>query len=180
MRPCAAACSAWSMVRCLIAVGLVCAASASLTVHPALALPRIQQTDISGNLPLSFEKNRGQADESVEFLAHAGDATVLLTRREVVLDGGAGPIRMRFVGARPAPSVVGVDALAGDANYFIGNDPRKWRMHVPTYARVQYRQLYRGVDVAIYGDHQRLEYDIVAVPGADLSVLRLRFTGSNG
>ena len=130
-----------------------------------------------GKLPLSFEKNQGQADESVEFLAHAGGATVLLTRREIVLAGGAGPVRMRFVGARSVPFIVGVDPLAGDANYFIGNDPGKWHTHVPTYARVQYRELYRGVDVVVYGNRQRLEYDVVAAPGADLGALRLRFAG---
>ena len=26
-------------------------------------------------------------------------------------------------------------ALPGKVNYFIGNDPNKWRTHIPTYAR---------------------------------------------
>jgi hypothetical protein len=36
------------------------------------------------------------------------------------------------VGANPAPKVTGFDELPGKANYFIGNDPKKWRTDVPT------------------------------------------------
>jgi hypothetical protein len=159
------------------ATGAPIAAHTSATSVAAGAPTRIRQLDTSDKLPLSFERNQGQADKSVKFLAHAGGATVLLTQREIVLAGGAAPVRMRFVGTGTTPSIVGVSPLAGEANYLIGNDPVKWHTHVPTYARVQYQQLYRGMDVAVYGDRQQLEYDVVAAPGADVGAFRLRFAG---
>lgn len=42
---------------------------------------------------------------------------------------------MRFMGATSQPQVLGLEALPGSVNYFIGNDPRKWQTHIPTYAR---------------------------------------------
>ena len=39
---------------------------------------------------------------------------------------------MRPFGANPAPRVVGLEELPGKVNYFIGNDPAKWRTNVPT------------------------------------------------
>ena len=38
-----------------------------------------------GNLPLSFEANRGQADPSVLFVSHSGQSSLLLTANSAVL-----------------------------------------------------------------------------------------------
>src|SRR2546428_5274371 len=67
-------------------------------------------------------------------------------------------LRMRFVGANPAPSVEGLDELAGKSHYFLGNDPRRWRTHVPHYARVAYRSLYPGIDLVYHETRGQLEY----------------------
>src|SRR2546426_8760694 len=74
---------------------------------------------------------------------------------------------MKFVGANPKTRVKGQKELPGKANYFIGNDPAKWRTNVPTYAKVQYRDLYPGIDLIYYGNLRQLEYDFVVRPGAD-------------
>jgi hypothetical protein len=76
-------------------------------------------------------------------------------------------LRMQFVGANPAPTVGGMDELPGKANYFMGNDPKKWRTDVPLYAKVQYRDIYPHTDVVYYGNQGRLEYDFVVGPGGD-------------
>ena len=36
-------------------------------------------------------------------------------------------LRMKLRNANPAARVTGTDELTGTANYFIGNDPAKWR-----------------------------------------------------
>ena len=60
------------------------------------------------------------------------------------------------------------DELPGKANYFIGNDPGKWRTNVPTYAKVRYASVYPGIDLVYYGTRGgELEYDFVVAPGAD-------------
>ena len=59
---------------------------------------------------------------------------------------------MRLEGASPAPKVKGLEQLPGKSNYFIGDDPRKWRTNVPHYARVQHEGVYPGVDLVYYRD----------------------------
>ena len=59
---------------------------------------------------------------------------------------------MKLDGANATPQVEGLEELSGKANYFIGNDPAKWRTNVPTYARVQYHAVYPGVDLVYYGN----------------------------
>ena len=45
-------------------------------------------------------------------------------------------IQMKLVGANQNAAVTGADLLPGKSNYFIGNDPAKWRT-VPQFARVR-------------------------------------------
>ena len=76
-------------------------------------------------------------------------------------------LRMKLAGANASAQVVGLEELPGKTNYFIGNDPKKWRTNVPNYAKVKYQGVYPGVDLVYYGNQRQLEYDFVVAPGAD-------------
>jgi Bacterial Ig-like domain (group 3)/Beta-propeller repeat len=152
--------------------------------------------DSYGKLPLSFEANQGQADAKVKFLSRTGSYSLFLTGDEAVftLRGkqakkgkgtasavplsakemrasapeGPGPVLcMKLRHANPAAKITGVDELAGTSNYFIGNDPAKWRTNVPIYAKVKYEGIYSGIDLVYYGNQRQLEYDFIVAPGAD-------------
>jgi len=154
-----------------------------------------------GHLPLSFEVNRGQTDAQVKFLSRTSAYTLFLTGDEAVLTwSGKTPekaapktlikspvetrpaasaehttgavLRMKLRNANPAAKVTGVDELPGKSNYFIGNDPAKWRTNVPTYAKVKYEGIYSGIDLVYYGNRSdgkagQLEHDFIVAPGAD-------------
>jgi hypothetical protein len=66
-----------------------------------------------------------------------------------------------------------MEELPGKSNYFIGNDPTKWRTNVPNYAKVKYANVYPGVDLVYYGNQGQLEYDFVVQPGADPRSIQL-------
>ena len=88
-------------------------------------------------------------------------------------------LRLKLVGANPAIPVTGLDELPGKSNYFIGNDPKKWRTNVPNYAKVKYQEVYPGVDLIYYGNQRQLEYDWAVAPGADPSAIRLAIDGAH-
>ncbi len=141
--------------------------------------------------PLSFEVNHGQTDAEVKFLARGRGYTLFLTATEAVLrlrashrdkDSAAeateaAVLRLQFLGANPTPTVFGQERRVAQANYFRGNDSKRWSTHVPLYARVRYENLYPGIDLVYYGNQQRLEYDFVLAPGADPERIRLRYAG---
>src|SRR2546428_11328554 len=156
-----------------------------------------------GKLPLSFEANQGQTEPQVKFLSRGRGYTLFLTHTEAVLtltkadahakrqisgdatlvepEKRAGTVlRMKFVGANPAPAVAGVGELPGKSNYFVGNDPKKWRANVPTYAKIEYRDVYPGVNLVYYGNQRQLEHDFVVSPGADPKAITLAFEGMDG
>ena len=85
---------------------------------------------------------------------------------------------MKLVNANPAAKVTGIDELPGKSNYFIGNDPKKWRTNVPTYAKVKYEGIYPGIDLVYYGNQRQLEYDFVVAPGADPRLIQFDVRGA--
>jgi uncharacterized repeat protein (TIGR01451 family) len=89
-------------------------------------------------------------------------------------------LQMRLVGANSAPQISGVDETSAKSNYYIGNDPSKWRINVSNFAKVHYAAVYPGVDLVYYGNQRQLEYDFVVAPGADPSVITLGFAQPNG
>ena len=84
---------------------------------------------------------------------------------------------MKLLGANTSADVIGLEQLPGEVNYFIGNDPKKWRTNISTYSKVQYREVYPGIDAVFYGNAQDLEYDFVVAPGADPGRIRLAIDG---
>lgn len=82
-------------------------------------------------------------------------------------------IRLKLAGANPGANVLGEEELPGKSNYFLGNDPKKWRTNVPHYAKVRYKDVYPGIDLVFYGNQGELEFDFVVAPSADPAAIRI-------
>ena len=87
-------------------------------------------------------------------------------------------VRLLFEEANPAPEVTGTERLPGIVNYFIGNDPAKWRTNLPTYAGIAYQQLYPGIDLYYDGAEGVLKGTYTIAPGADPTCIRWRYDGA--
>ena len=134
-------------------------------------------------LPLIFEPNQGQTDPKVKFLAHGSGYGLFLTADSAVLRlqhpaKRNSVLSMSPVNANPQPETSGIEPLPGKSNYFIGNDPAKWRRDIPQFARVRYGNVYPGIDLVFYGNQRRLEYDFELKPGSDPRRIGLRFEGA--
>jgi hypothetical protein len=157
-----------------------------------------------GQLPLAFETNEGQSDPRVKFLCRGagyglfltGSDTVLALTRAVPKDKAAvgkgikgtigmstkhtftDVLRFKLLGAKARTQVTGLQPLPGNSNYFIGNDPKKWRTNVPQYAKVKSGQVYPGIDMVYYGRQGQLEYDFQIAPGADPKDIQFTVEGA--
>ena len=87
-------------------------------------------------------------------------------------------VRMSLVGANAYAAAHEEDEQITKTNYFIGNDPAKWRTDIANYGRVRYAGIYPGIDLVYYGNQSRLEHDFVVAPGADPAHIRLSFNGA--
>jgi hypothetical protein len=151
-----------------------------------------------GKLPLQFEANQGQTDRQVKFISRGDGYTLYLTSGDAVLvfregaaesaqQGGSashtvhghksGVVRLKLLGGNPAPQIKGTEELPGKINYLIGNDPSAWRGGIPTFAKVQYEGVYRGVDMVYHGNQRQLEYDFALEPGVSPGVIDFEIEG---
>ena len=176
------------------------AAAAALLTILTLPLPLD-----AGPLPtpaLSFEKNLGQTDKAVDFIArgrryavtlHAGSYSMALRT------GGRGKlprwalsplerfarppctpwvISMYLIGVNFEAAAEGLKPLAAHSHYLRGNDPSKWQTDVSHYGRVRYKGVYPGVDIEYYGNSGAMEFDFLVWPGADPRLIRMEFEGA--
>ena len=86
-------------------------------------------------------------------------------------------IKLSLLNANKNPEMVAEDLQEGKVNYFIGKDPKKWKINIPTFKTVLYKEVYKGIDIKFYGNNCQLEYDIVVKPGADPSVVKFAYEG---
>ena len=136
-----------------------------------------------GNLPLAFEVNQGQTASQIDFLARGDGYMLSLTPVAAVLtlknETGGDVLSLQFVGANPQAQVVGRDELITKTNYLIGNDPSQWRTEISNYGKVEYQDVYKGIDLVYYGNQGQLEYDFVVAPGTDPGVIKLSIQGAD-
>ena len=86
--------------------------------------------------------------------------------------------RVTFAGSSPNAQVLGEKLIESTANYFIGNDPSKWKTGIRSFQVMTYKNMYPNIDVRYYSEGGKLKYDIVAYPGADISRILLRYEGA--
>jgi uncharacterized protein (TIGR03437 family) len=155
----------------------------------ASASPRLQQT--YAKLPLRFEANQGQVDNPVKFLARGQGYSLFLTQTGAVLrlqtpscaasepcQPSGSTLHMNLVGAQAGAQIEGRGKLVGNSNYLLGANPQRWRANVLNYERVEYQNIYPGIDAIYYGNQQQLEYDFMVAPHANPNVIKLQFQGA--
>ena len=157
-------------------------------------------------LPLMFVE-QDEATHGHGFLVHGGDrriwldeASIRVTVREPqsrlspTEDGALYPahhpaeglgeevravsLNLSFVDANPHPRLQPVGRLETRVNYFLGNDPEKWRTNLPVWTGVRYEALYPGVDLEIDGSGGRWSWRLVTDTPARLEQVRLRVEGA--
>jgi hypothetical protein len=126
-------------------------------------------------LPFRFELNRGQADSSVEYVAHAAGFTAGLNEKTVTLNLPH-PVRMKFVGANPHVNITPQAEMALRSHYYRG-ESSNWHTDIKNYERLLYRDVYPGIDAVFRGDGRILEFDFLVHPGSNPESIALDFSG---
>ena len=158
-----------------------------------------------GHIPLAFTVNEGQAPSSIRFTAQgsgcgmafspsgttfhlsretAASVAKRAAKKSVVFEDDPArdqpeyesfALKLAFIGANETPEIQGEDRLPWNNNYFIGNDPDKWRTDVPNYKKIRFKEVYKGIDLVYYGNQRRVKYDFVVKPGETPEQILLKY-----
>ena len=163
------------------------------------AWARNERDTLGAGTLVSFTENLGQWNQKVRYAVQLKDAAVFLESDGLTValrehrehPGGSekwkvesGKLRchaykMTFAGASPTLPT-GYERRDGYSNYFIGDDPSRWRSRVGSYVAVRYEELYPGVAFEIYGGQRALKYNFIVEPGADASQIVIEYEGVDG
>ena len=187
----------------LILIVIFCAITLTLLLGIGLAQEKALDTPVAnvqtigktatltpdfGKIPLYFIANKGQIDEQARFYARASRYTLWITPQGMIFDSVKKTkpkekasyrdvSRLIFLNALPNPEIVPVKHSDYWVNYLKGNDKSGWHTRVPTSERVCYKNLYKGVDLEVYGVEKQVEYDWVVKQGANPAVIRFQYQG---
>ena len=145
---------------------------------------------------IPFVANAGQTDAAVAYYASTFSGTVFVTKDGDIVYSLPGE-RHRSGAAQladPTPStggwsltetVVGgtarpraSDAASARVNYFVGNDPARWRNGLPTFDAVSLGEVWPGISLDLRAHGKNVEKLFKVKPGADPSQIRMRVAGA--
>jgi hypothetical protein len=137
----------------------------------------------SPGMPLYFIPNKGQVNGKAQFYARTFGYSLWLTGEGLVFDRINTPalpghpsqegmtkrdvVRLVFRDADRNPEMVPVEITGNRVNYFKGQNPAKWFTGLKTSKAVLYKNLYKNIDLKVYGIEKQIEYDWIVKPGGD-------------
>lgn len=150
------------------------------TSKPAAIKPKIDFLA----MPLYFIANQGQVDAQAAFYAKASRYTLWLTREGLVFDSVKNSkrdvTRMQFLKANKTPQMVSINESKLEVNYFKGSDKSKWLGGIPTSMAVLYKDLYKKVDLKVYGIEKQIEYDWIVKAGGNPTDIAFTYSNVRG
>lgn len=171
----------------------------SLIIFSLLPLAVFAKT---GNTTLEFVANKGQWDGPFLYKSLSGAGIIYLEPKGVTYQLEAVENSTRIHGVKeghlPAPQVLRFhtykvhfeNALQAEVseskqqphyyNYFLGNDKNKWKSGIHPSHVVDYRGIYKNIDLHIASADADLKYDFIVHAGGNAEDIKLRFEGTAG
>ena len=164
-----------------------------------LILLLITYSALGQNAKLEFVKNKGQWDNKFEYKCNTGTGDLFIHSNAITyslaeqgawdkIDGYKhGQIKtpptikfhaykMEFLGCQA--SVINESKIQKHYyNYFLGNDSTKWKSNIHPALALDYKELYKGIDLHLSSEESNLKYDFIVAPNADPNQIKLKFDG---
>ncbi|MFC2155720.1 SBBP repeat-containing protein [Acidobacteriota bacterium] len=131
-----------------------------------------------GNTPLYFIPNKGQVAEKALFYAKTPGYTMWITKKGFIFDSEVtrnDMSKLMFLDAKPDPEIVPIDMTRYKVNCFRGKDRSKWKHNIPTSKVVRYKNIYKNIDLKIYGIEKQIEYDWIVKPGGKPAEIKFEY-----
>ena len=148
-----------------------------------------------GNIPLYFVPNKGQVNEKAAFYAKTPGYTLWMTKEGLVFDsiisgkgsGVRGKEKMQrdvsrfiFINANKNPGMVPREMTPHIINYIKGNTPSQWKTGIRTSKAILYTDIYKNIDLKVYGIEKQIEYDWKVKPGGNPGDIRFQYQNVKG
>ena len=141
-----------------------------------------------------FTKNKGQWHENVRYLAEVEGATIFFEKNafhyqfiskpnyhlgnvpEDTMERGH-VFKAHFLNSNETVETFETGRSDFYYNYYLGNDPSEWQSEVRSYSKIEYQELYDGINLEVYSQKGFLKYDYIVQPGFSPKQIRVAYEG---
>lgn len=88
-------------------------------------------------------------------------------------------IRVNFLGANPNMVCLPENPFSHYYNFYLGNEPDRWKSNVLAYHKVTFHEIYPNIDLQIYTSSNQLKYDWIIKPGGNIEDIRIAYQGAD-
>ncbi|MEX2597450.1 MAG: hypothetical protein WEC59_11025, partial [Salibacteraceae bacterium] len=85
--------------------------------------------------------------------------------------------KLNFIGANENIAFETKDPAHHYYNYYLGNDPSRWKTGIYPTSTVIYKNLYNGIDLLVHISGRNLKYEFHVSPGVDPNIIRMETEG---
>lgn len=86
-------------------------------------------------------------------------------------------VRLKFKNANPTPILLKTSPKSEKYNYFLGNDPSRWKSGVSAYSELIFKELYPHIDFRIYNLNGVLKTEYIVGVGGNPTDISLNYDG---
>jgi gliding motility-associated-like protein len=162
-------------------------------------LPLLLSLGANGQSVVEFIENQGQWGDWFLYKAETRGGDMLLEKdgfRYIVADGSNHKrvdsfhhglskdnptlkfhcYKVTFVGGK-TPVIEGQKPQKTYNNYYLGNDPARWKVGIHPYHALNYLSVYPGIDMHLFSQSGNVEYEFIVKPDVKPDQIQLRFDG---
>ena len=147
----------------------------TMIAFQSVAVNNLQPGNSIFNKPY-FIENKGQWDSDVLYQVQINGESSWITKNGVAISSHA--LEMQLVGVGNDLNTVNTINSTAYVNYLIGNDPSKYRRNIPLSDEVVVKNIYQGIDIRYYFQEDKLRFDFLVAPKADISRIAISFNGA--
>ncbi|MEY3437716.1 MAG: hypothetical protein RL265_301, partial [Bacteroidota bacterium] len=158
-----------------------------------------QETAHNHSIQHAFIENKGQWEKPILFKTHFSAGNLWIQQRKFVFHlqdysnmqknhgnlnatGLEAAIRqtvvhLNFSGANEVTHIEKHHETASYYNYFLGNNPARWKENVKGYGEAILKEFYAGIDLKLIEEQDQLKYEFHVQPKADPSAIGFSYSG---
>jgi hypothetical protein len=150
-----------------------------------LNLTGVESAETLASPSCFFTENKGQWDSSILFVGNTSFGKVAFTKdavyyqmvKSVEKTYETQLVKLSFVSPQ-LPKVQGEGLLTNYNNYFIGNDSSKWASYCRNFEKIEYLDVWEGIDLAYFFTPEGLKYEYYISPQANVQDIQIRVEGA--
>lgn len=128
-----------------------------------------------------FVPNKGRYDKKVLFYSHAYKTHYFFLEDKISAalcydEDKALSLVISFLNPNTT-NVEGKDKKQTTINYFKGKDQSKWISNLPTFSRIEYKNVWEDIDLSVSHEEKGLKMNWTVRPNANSENIRLQYEG---